>query len=136
LFRRNEEIKQSVSSLQIHDFNPIRNIGAGSFGEVQIVKSNSISNEVFALKRIQKFHAISCNQQQNIQNEKELLYQCVFPFISTLYHTYQDDYCLYFLMEFIPGGELFMRINSNEISRPGNKVSGLPLEDAKFYTVG
>ncbi|KAK3543663.1 hypothetical protein QTP70_026254 [Hemibagrus guttatus] len=55
---------------------------------------------------------IRLKQQQHVHNEKEVLMGVNHPFIVKLFWTWHDDRCLFMLMEFVPGGELFSYLRS------------------------
>jgi len=57
-------------------------------------------------------------------NEKQILTQCRHPFIVRLFGTMQDDHSIYYILEYVVGGELFTRLFQKK------KFS---CETAKFY---
>jgi serine/threonine protein kinase len=82
-------------------------LGEGAFGLVRLVRLRGTS-EVFALKQMQKARIVSTGQQRNVLNEKAVLTRCRgHPYILQLYKTFKDRDCLYVLLEFLQGGDLF-----------------------------
>jgi serine/threonine protein kinase len=59
-----------------------------------------------------------------VKNEKQVLSIINCPFVSKLYHSFQDEDHLYLLLEYVHGGELYTRLK-NEVK--------LPEPDVKFY---
>ncbi|KAJ2480663.1 serine/threonine protein kinase, AGC [Coemansia sp. RSA 2320] len=78
------------------------------------------------MKVLSKAEMIKRNKIKRVLAEQEILATANFPFIVTLYHTFQSDERLYFCMDYCIGGEFFRVLQS----RPGKC---LPEEDAKFY---
>lgn len=62
--------------------------------------------------------------RQNAITEKEVMMKSDSPFIVKLHYTFQDDYNLYFCLDYIPGGELFAYLQS---------YRRFPKEYVKFY---
>lgn len=77
------------------------------------------TKESYALKVMEKQHIHRLrvrhkNIFNEIQMEKQVLNALQHDNIVTLYHTFQDTTCLYFLMEDLKGGELWDRLMFNE----------------------
>lgn len=120
------ESSEKPSEKLCHESLDILNtLGTGTFSRVRLVKSKGDSQaKPMALKSIKKYSAIKMKQTEQLRMEKALLERLEHPFVPTLFGTFQDDRYLYFLMEFICGGELFSRLK---------KLGTLPIDDAKFY---
>ena len=97
---------------KIEDFKPIKVIGKGSFGEVILVKLD-LNNKIYAMKVIKKKSLMKKKQIEHTQTERKLLEKLKHPFIIKLNYAFQDSKKLYFLTEFIPGGELFFHLRKN-----------------------
>ncbi|XP_015418670.1 PREDICTED: cAMP-dependent protein kinase catalytic subunit PRKX, partial [Myotis davidii] len=80
--------------------------GTGTFGRVQLVRQKT-GKQFFALKVMSIPDVIRLKQEQHVHNEKSVLKEVSHPFLVKLFWTCHDDRCLYMLMEFMPGGELF-----------------------------
>ncbi|XP_066542729.1 cAMP-dependent protein kinase catalytic subunit PRKX-like isoform X2 [Hoplias malabaricus] len=98
------------------DFSPgildsVATVGTGTFGRVVLVQDRR-SKAFFALKSMRIVDLIRLKQQQHVHNEKEVLMEVNHPFIVKLYWTWHDERCLFMLMEFVPGGELFSYLRS------------------------
>eukprot|EP00347_Sterkiella_histriomuscorum_P023737 403333560 len=87
-------------------------LGQGNFGEVKLVKKLE-TQKYFALKCLKKEEIMRNKQIEHIKREKMLLTNIDSPFIVKLQASFQDELNLYFLMEYIQGGELFKQIGSN-----------------------
>ena len=59
------------------------------------------------------------------QNERRILLDLDHPFVVKLFGTFQDPKRIYFVMEFIVGGELFSRLSKKawllRMPRPGGR---------------
>merc|ERR1719197_106224 len=98
---------------KIPDFEKHETLGTGTFGRVYLVTHPSDHSKFYAMKILQKSVIVRLKQVQHTLNEKEVLLQsrdC--PFIVTLEKTSQDAKNLYFVMEYVLGGELFTHLRS------------------------
>merc|ERR1719397_2006402 len=92
----------------LDDFTPIAIAGSGNFGHVVLVKvEKDMKKEVFALKVVEKNKVINTGQIEHIKNERRVMFMMNSLFIVKLFGTYQDETCVYFLLESILGGELW-----------------------------
>ncbi|KAJ2809094.1 serine/threonine protein kinase, AGC [Coemansia guatemalensis] len=106
-------------------FTKIKLLGKGDVGKVYLVRQKE-TGKLYAMKVLTKAEMIKRNKIKRVLAEQEILATANFPFIVTLYHTFQSDERLYFCMDYCIGGEFFRVLQS----RPGKC---LPEEDAKFY---
>jgi serine/threonine protein kinase len=63
------------------------------------------------MKIIKKDAILSSNLIEKLILEKEILHDIKHPFIVGMDYVLQDEFHVYFIMEFIEGGELFRHIN-------------------------
>ncbi|VDK37458.1 unnamed protein product [Taenia asiatica] len=95
------------------EFETIRLIGSGAFGEVSLVRSKS-SNEYFALKSLHKYDMLKRSDRACFQEEREVLVKGMIkgsPWITQLHHTFQDEKYLYFVMKFYNGGDMLTMLS-------------------------
>ena len=91
--------------LTINDFKIISVIGLGGFSIVYKAKFKK-TGRLFAIKQISK-NKISKKKIINyVLSEKNILSELFNPFIINLYCTFQDENNLYFVMDYLGGGEL------------------------------
>lgn len=85
-------------------------IGRGTFGSVYIVadkKSKTVAERYFSLKCMSKKSIVERENQKRVLIEKHALQaSSSSPFVITLFGTYQDKHSIYFLTDFIQGGNL------------------------------
>ncbi|KAJ3044967.1 serine/threonine protein kinase, AGC [Rhizophlyctis rosea] len=123
---------QSQSSIKISDvevkpssFIKHRLIGKGDVGKVYLVEKKS-NGRLYAMKVLSKQEMIKRNKIKRVLAEQEILATSNHPFIVTLYHSFQSEDYLYFIMEYCCGGEFFRALQT----RPGKC---LVEKDARFY---
>ena len=67
------------------------------------------------MKILKKKVIIKRRQVNHTKTERELLEKLNHPFIVKLYYAFQDEQKLYFITEFMQGGELFFHLKRNSI---------------------
>ncbi|EGD83593.1 AGC/PKA protein kinase [Salpingoeca rosetta] len=111
-----------VSEKTLHDFSISRTLGTGSFGRVLLAQSkdksgNVVRDDYKAVKIINKDRVIKTRQVEHTINEKNILFCIDCRFVVTLYDYFQDVKCLYFVLEFVNGGEMFTHIQKQRKRR-------------------
>jgi len=107
----------------IDDFIKLKVVGKGAFGKVYLVKKKD-NDQVFAMKMLNKKEIKERDEIEHTLAEKSVLSKVKHPFLAGLYYSFQSDNNLYFVMDFINGGELFHHLS----------IEGSFSEDrAKFY---
>ncbi|EAX89116.1 AGC family protein kinase [Trichomonas vaginalis G3] len=100
-------------TLKVEQFEKLKIIGRGSFGEVWLVRDKE-DQHIYAMKVLKKKELVEKNQILNTIVEKDFMVQNDNPWAVQLYYAFQDSRCLYFVMEFLPGGDLMtLLINRN-----------------------
>ena len=85
---------------QLQDFMIMKMVGKGTFGKVFLVQ-NVFTKNFYAMKCIRKDTIIDNEQFDNIKLEKDILYNIDHPFIVGMDYVFQNDFRIYFLMQFI-----------------------------------
>lgn len=85
-------------------------VGRGTFGVVRLVYHNDDRQKVYALKGVKKCQVVKNSQEKSIVMEREVNAQCYHPCIVQFIKTFQDAQYVYFLTEFLGGGDLFLAI--------------------------
>ena len=88
-------------------------MGRGSFGKVYMVKRKS-DGEIYAMKTLKKDFIIKTNQVANTKTERDIMTLISHPFVVKLHYAFQSNETLYFITDFLNGGELFYHL-CNEI---------------------
>ncbi|CAJ0596339.1 unnamed protein product [Cylicocyclus nassatus] len=86
-------------------FEVLQHIGVGAFGRVSLVKKKD-SGQVYAMKSLLKKDVIMKQQAAHVKAERDILAEADSPWIVKLFFSFQDDRCLYFVMEYVPGGDM------------------------------
>ncbi|CAG9313267.1 unnamed protein product [Blepharisma stoltei] len=106
-------------------FDVLGTLGVGTFSRVRLVRSKDQPYmKPLALKILKKTSILKMRQLSHLRNEKELMEQLDHAFITKILGTFQDDYYVFFVLEYACGGELFTRLK---------KLGTLPSQDARFY---
>lgn len=70
------------------------------------------------LKAIKKEYVTRHNDGRHVQNERRILNDLEHPFIVRLFGTFQDSARIYYVLEYVAGGELFSRLCKKESFSP------------------
>ena len=125
LHKEGENLRKKRQKISIFDFEPLKIIGKGAFGEVRICKYFP-TGDIVAIKKMKKEEMHKKKQILHVRAEKDVLSEAKNPWIVDLKFSFQDQKYLYLGMEFLPGGDLMSLLMEKDI---------LPEQDAKFYAV-
>ncbi|ORZ03113.1 kinase-like domain-containing protein [Syncephalastrum racemosum] len=106
-------------------FVKIRMLGKGDVGHVHMVQQKG-TGKLYAMKVLSKREMVKRNKIKRALAEQEILATSNHPFIVTLYHSFQSQDYLYFVMEYCMGGEFFRALQL----RPGKCLDE---DGARFY---
>jgi serine/threonine protein kinase len=93
----------------IDDFEPLRLIGRGAYGQVQLVR-HCADGRLYAMKTMNKQVLADYDQVDQIMRERDVLLQTVHPFLVGAHFTFQNDASIFLVLDYVPGGELFQRL--------------------------
>jgi len=110
------------SRLRVNDFQKVKCIGRGAFGEVQLVRHQA-TRRVYAMKMLSKFEMIKRSDSAFFWEEREIMANANSDWIVQLHFAFQDHKYLYMVMDFMPGGDLVNLMSNYD----------LPEAWAKFY---
>ncbi|XP_069813612.1 serine/threonine-protein kinase Sgk3 isoform X2 [Dendropsophus ebraccatus] len=92
------------------DFEYLRLIGKGSFGKVVLTRGKR-DGRYYAVKILQKKVILNKKEQKHIMAERNVLLKNVkHPFLVCLHYSFQTSDKLFFVLDFINGGELFFHL--------------------------
>ncbi|TDL20297.1 kinase-like protein [Rickenella mellea] len=80
-------------------------VGKGAFGKVRVVQHKH-TNELYALKYINKAKCVRMKAVLNIIQERRLLEEIDHPFVVNLRYAFQDDKNCFFVLDLMLGGDL------------------------------
>jgi len=90
----------------LEDYSMIKIIGKGTYAKVILVRKNS-DNKLYAIKVLKKHLVEQKKQEFHTKTERNILTTLQHPFIVKCYQAFQNNYKLFFVLEYCPGGELF-----------------------------
>ena len=97
------------------DFDLLKVIGMGAFGKVLQVRHKHTSR-ILAMKVISKRLLLrKSGYVENIQAERQILTRVRSPFVVTMHCSFQTREKLFIVMDFLAGGELFLRLGREGI---------------------
>jgi serine/threonine protein kinase len=138
-----EALDESLAR-DINDWNVLRILGEGAFGQVAQVKSKSNNEQsvrCYALKMLSKYQILCNGQIEDVIMEKSLLKEAsAHPFIVKLRASWQDANLVYMLQDFVQGGELYsvmLHTDHDHFSVDSDRLPmrrALPESQVQFYT--
>ncbi|KAI3650631.1 hypothetical protein MP228_004112 [Amoeboaphelidium protococcarum] len=99
-----------ITRISAEDFTFYKVLGKGNYGKVMLATYKDGDGRYFAVKIIKKSSLIDDEALDHILSENRVLQQLSHPFLVKLYCSFQTADRLYFVMEYISGGELFFHI--------------------------
>ncbi|XP_031427440.1 myotonin-protein kinase isoform X2 [Clupea harengus] len=110
--------------IQRDDFEILKVIGRGTFSEVAVARMRR-TQQVYALKIMNKWDMLKRGQTACYQEEREVLLKGDRKWITELHYAFQDDNYLYLVMDYYVGGDLLTLL-----SKFGDRI---PEDMAQFY---
>lgn len=86
-------------------FQKIKTLGVGAFGEVTLVRKKDVGH-LYAMKTLRKSDVLKRNQVAHVKAERDILAEADNEWVVKLYYSFQDRDNLYFVMDYVPGGDL------------------------------
>nr|XP_043905175.1 serine/threonine-protein kinase Sgk1 isoform X2 [Solea senegalensis] len=100
----------SNPSAKPNDFHFLKVIGKGSFGKV-LLAHHRTDDQFYAVKVLQKKAILKKKEEKHIMSERNVLLKNVkHPFLVGLHYSFQTTDKLYFVLDYINGGELFYHL--------------------------
>ncbi|XP_065222134.1 uncharacterized protein LOC135846780 [Planococcus citri] len=94
---------------KLSDYQLNRTIGQGKFGRVMLAHVLK-SNQVVAIKILRKSDILRLKQLKHVIQEKKILQSARYPFLVSYLTHFKNNGHLFFVLEFVAGGDLFTMI--------------------------
>lgn len=112
------------AKMDITMFDTIQTLGVGAFGTVSLVRKKDTS-ALYAMKTLRKVDVVKKNQVAHVKAERDILAEADNEWVVKLFFSFKDQENLYFVMEYIPGGDMMSLLI---------KLGTFPEHLALFYT--
>jgi serine/threonine-protein kinase LATS1/2 len=94
------------AKMNVTMFESIKVLGVGAFGEVNLVRKRDDTQRLYAMKILHKSDIFNRNQAAHVKAERDILAEADNEWVVKLYYSFQDEENLYFVMDYVPGGDL------------------------------
>lgn len=93
------------TQMSLSHFETITVLGRGAFGDVSLIRRRD-SGVLYAMKTLKKKDVLRQKQIGHVKAERDLLAEVDSEWVVKLYYSFQDSESLYFVMEYVAGGDL------------------------------
>nr|XP_039264000.1 serine/threonine-protein kinase LATS1-like isoform X1 [Styela clava] len=106
LFKKESNyIRLKRGKIDLSMFQFLKALGVGAFGKVFLARKRT-SGALYAIKTLRKKEVLTRNQVAHVKAERDILSEADNDWVVRLYYTFQDKQFLYFVMDYIPGGDM------------------------------
>ena len=119
-----DKSRKKKLKIKIKDYEQLKTVGLGSYGRVRLCKHKK-TGDIFVMKILKKNDIIKQKQVDHVYSEFNILINLKHPFIVQLLgYNFDDPKYVYFILEYIQGGELFTLLRTKRT---------FPIPQARFY---
>lgn len=93
------------------DFESLDLLGKGSFAKVVLAR-HIATKKYYAMKIVTKQGLLDHKRVKDVFTEKSILFRASHPFLLKLHYTFQSEHKLFFVMDYMPGGDLDKYMNA------------------------
>ncbi|XP_010922472.1 phototropin-1A isoform X2 [Elaeis guineensis] len=105
-----QKVLESGEKIGLKHFRPVKPLGSGDTGSVHLVELLE-TGEYFAMKSMDKNAMLNRNKVHRACAERDILDMLDHPFLPTLYASFQTKTHICLIMDYCPGGELFLLLD-------------------------
>ncbi|TSM20249.1 Serine/threonine-protein kinase 38-like [Bagarius yarrelli] len=118
--KETEFLRLKRTRLGLSDFESLKVIGRGAFGEVRLVQKSD-TGHIYAMKILRKSDMLEKEQVAHIRAERDILVEADGAWVVKMFYSFQDKRNLYLIMEFLPGGDMMtLLMKKDTLSEEGH----------------
>ncbi|PAA57640.1 hypothetical protein BOX15_Mlig031448g1, partial [Macrostomum lignano] len=121
--KETEFLRLKRARLTVDDFEPLKIIGKGAFGEVRLVQKRD-TGHIYAMKILKKIDMLEKDQIAHARAERDILVKADNVWVVKMFYSFQDGANLYLVMEFLQGGDMMTLLIKRDT---------LSEDEAQFY---
>ena len=99
---------------KLNDFIVMKELGSGSFGHV-LLAQHKITQAKYAIKAIDKRSRVNIQEMPYFIREIEIMYRVHHPNVVKLFGHFEDNNYCYFIMEYMPGGNIYSIVQRTHV---------------------
>jgi len=107
-----QQMRGSGKRIGLDHFNFLAVLGKGNFGKVMLAETKH-SKQLYAIKVLKKEFIIENDEVESTKSERDVFIianKARHPFLTNLHACFQTETRVYFVMEYISGGDLMLHI--------------------------
>lgn len=121
--QRSHRLRRRKRKVGLDDFQFLAVLGKGNFGKVMLAESRH-TLKLCAIKVLKKDFIVEHEEAESVKSEKRVFLTAnkeMHPFLLNLHCCFQTENRIYFVMEYVSGGDLMWHIQKSRFSGPRAK---------------
>lgn len=104
-----DQRSSTYKAASLESFNTLKVVGRGSYGKVFMVEEKT-TGRTFAMKVLKKGAISDERGKERVLTERDIIMNIRHPYIVTLHYSFQTTTKLFFILDFLNGGDLYTHI--------------------------